>query len=74
MPPSTRRRRLLKLAKRCVWWKPPAETLRDTPFFLAHVMTFGTWNDACALRSLFTSEKLRSALASAPHRQHSFLG
>lgn len=54
------------MARRCVWWKPPEETLKDPVNFIAHVMTFGDWDDARLLRSLYSEDELRAALRDAP--------
>jgi hypothetical protein len=59
-------RSLRTLARKCVWWKPPEETLREPGLFIAHVMTFGGWDDALLLRSSFSEEELCAALREAP--------
>jgi len=33
------------LARRLIWWKPPAEALRQPERLLAQVMKLGTWED-----------------------------
>jgi hypothetical protein len=45
---------LVRVAKRMVWFKPPEETLEDTAFFLAHVMTYGTVEDVVTAKKYYT--------------------
>jgi hypothetical protein len=54
------------VARRVVWFKPPEEALADPFHFLAHVMTYGTPEDLCALRDVATSDDYREALDHAP--------
>ncbi len=56
---------LRAVARRVVWFKPPEETLRDTVFFLNHVMTFGDVDDVVTMRRHFDDETLREALRCA---------
>ncbi len=56
---------LRAVARRVVWFKPPEETLRDTVFFLNHVMTFGDVDDVITMRRHFDDETLREALRCA---------
>ena len=56
---------LLRVAKRMVWFKPPAETLRDPVLFLNHVMTWGTVHDIRVARSCFDEADFRAALRQA---------
>ena len=56
---------LRAVARRVVWFKPPEETLRDTVFFLNHVMTFGDVDDVVTMRRHFDDEALRDALRRA---------
>ena len=57
---------LLKVAARVVWFKPPAETLADPPYFLAHVMTYGTVEDLRALEGVAGEREFAEALEQAP--------
>ncbi len=54
------------VARRLVWWKPPAEALADSERFLAQVMTFGTIDDLSVVRQRFTDDDLRAVLFHAP--------
>ncbi|HQS83701.1 MAG TPA: hypothetical protein PLY23_02160 [Alphaproteobacteria bacterium] len=36
---------LLQVAQRLVWFKPPQEALDHPYIFMAHVMTYGTFED-----------------------------
>lgn len=53
---------LLRVARRMVWFKSPAETLADPLLFLSHVMTCGTVGDLRVVRAHFTDDQLRQAL------------
>ena len=57
--------RLLRVAKRMVWFKAPEDTLRDPVFFLNHVMTWGTVDDIRVARSFFDEDDFRTALRQA---------
>ena len=57
---------LLAVAKRVVWFKDPTETLADPVHFLAHVMTYGTIEDLCALKGVVEQNDYREALEQAP--------
>ena len=61
-----RNRQLRRVARRCLWWLPPSRSLADLSHFLAHVMTYGTWEDSQVIRCQFTQEELLAALKSAP--------
>lgn len=62
---ASRDAELRAVARKVVWFKPPEETLRDTVFFLNHVMTFGDVDDVVAMRRHFGDEALRDALRRA---------
>lgn len=57
---------LLNVARRVVWFKDPADTLKDPIFFLVHVMTFGTMEDLAALRGIVDTADFCEALERAP--------
>lgn len=57
---------LLNVARRVVWFKDPAETLADPVYFLAHVMTYGTAEDFCAIQKVVEPKEFRDALEQAP--------
>jgi hypothetical protein len=57
---------LLAVAERVVWFKPPAEALADPIHFLAHVMTYGTVEDLCALQDVVGPDEFREVLDHAP--------
>lgn len=57
---------LLKVARRVVWFKEPADALSDPVHFLAHVMTYGTVEDLRAIREVVSREELLEALEQAP--------
>jgi hypothetical protein len=57
---------LLDVAKRCVWFQPPEETLNDTPFFVAHVLTYGVHDDIVTMRKYVPDAQLIGALEEPP--------
>jgi hypothetical protein len=68
------------IAERVVWWKPPAQALADQRYFLAHVMTSGTFDEVRCVRGHFPPEAFRAAgrqpvshVARAAHRTLSHL-
>ena len=56
---------LRRVAKRTVWFQPPAETLSDPVLFLCHVMTYGMPEDLKVVRASFSDDDLREALRHA---------
>ena len=57
---------LLAVARRVVWFKPPAEALEGQAEFLAHLMTYGDVEDLRVARRHFTEDDFRSVLDSPP--------
>lgn len=57
---------LLNLARKCVWFKHPDQTLRYPEHFIAHVLTYGTAEDILVLKKYYSDDKLREALEQAP--------
>lgn len=57
---------LLRVARRVVWFKEPAEALADPLHLLAHAMTYGSIEDIAALQAVVGKEGLREALERAP--------
>ncbi len=57
---------LERVARRCVWFQEPEDTLSDPVHFVAHVLTFGTHDDVKVLRLHVTDDELRAALDTAP--------
>ncbi len=56
---------LLAVAKRVVWFKPPATTLGDDVFFLNHLMVYGTLEDVAVTRERYDDDDFRRALRNA---------
>ena len=56
----------LEVARRVVWFKEPADTLKNPVHFLAHVMTYGTLRDLRCLAPIISPEDWHNALKSAP--------
>lgn len=57
---------LLRLARRCVWFRAPAEALADPIHLAAHVLAHGMAEDVAVLRRHIGSEGLIEALRHAP--------
>ncbi len=56
---------LLAVAKRVVWFKPPAATLADDVFFLNFLMVYGTPEDLIVARQRYNDDDFRGALRNA---------
>ena len=56
---------LLAVAKRVVWFKPPATTLADGIFFLNFLMVYGTVEDIIVARQRYDDDDFRGALRHA---------
>ncbi len=54
------------LARRLIWWKPPAETLDRPERLIAQVMTLGTWDDIQTARRQWGDDGFRRVLALPP--------
>ena len=54
------------VARRTVWFKPPAQALREPVHLIAHVLTYGTHEDVTTLRRYVSDEELRDAIDDAP--------
>lgn len=57
---------LERVARRCVWFRAPAEAVMNPPHFIAYVLTYGTHEDVATLRRCVDDDALRDALAKAP--------
>lgn len=57
---------LENVAARLVWWKPPAESLRDRAGLLAQLMVYGTPDDLAVARRYFPESAFRAVLAHPP--------
>ena len=66
MTPVSQTPELLDLARRIVWFEPPAEALADPVRFLAYLMTYGTAEDVAVGRRYFRPEDFREAIENAP--------
>ncbi|HEX4451864.1 MAG TPA: hypothetical protein VH143_13395 [Kofleriaceae bacterium] len=56
---------LEELARRYVWWKPPAESAANLGHLLCQVMQLGTQEDIAAARALVGDDAFRTALRAA---------
>ena len=66
MTPETHPPELLELARRVVWFEPPALALDDPVRFLAYLMTYGTAEDIAVARRSFSETDFCEALKKAP--------
>ncbi len=57
---------LIKVARRVVWFKEPAQALKEPVLFLSHVMTYGTPQDLAALQGVVGKKEFREVLDHAP--------
>ena len=62
-PPTPK---LIKVARRVVWFKEPEQVLAEPLPFLAHLMNYGTPRDLAALQGLVGQEEFREVLDHAP--------
>lgn len=56
---------LERLARRYVWWKPPAEAVTTPDRIIAQVMNIGDFDDAQALANSVGDDVLRGVLRAA---------
>jgi hypothetical protein len=54
------------VARRIVWFEPPAEALADPVRFMAYAMTYATHEDMRILRAHVSDAEFREALDHAP--------
>lgn len=54
------------IARRVIWFEPPAEALTDPIRFMAYAMTYATHEDMCVLRRYVSDADFREALERAP--------
>ena len=54
------------VARRTVWFKPPAEAIESPIHFIAHVLTYGTHEDVVTLRKYISDDELAEAVEHAP--------
>ena len=54
------------LARRIVWFEPPAEALADPIRFMAYAMTYATVADLAVMRPYVSDDDFREALDKAP--------
>jgi hypothetical protein len=55
-----------EIAKRIIWFEPPAQALADPVRFLAYAMTYARHEDLRTLRHYVSADDFRSALDRAP--------
>jgi len=54
------------IAVRLIWWKSPAEAIKDPKRFLAQVMVYGTIKDIAAARKYFSDDDFLDVLKNPP--------
>ena len=57
---------LMQAARRCVWFKSPEEAVAFPAHLVAHILTYGAYEDVRALRRQLTDDDLREAIDHAP--------
>lgn len=57
---------LEEISRKVVWFKPPRQAIADTYHFIAHVLTYGTFDDVAVLRRFLSQDDLVDALDHAP--------
>ncbi len=55
-----------KVARRIIWFEPPAEALADPVRFMAHAMSHATHDDMKVIRRYVSDDDFREALDRAP--------
>lgn len=65
-PEMTEEAKVSALARRLIWWKPPADALADPHRLLAQVMKLGTWNDILEAKRYWPRSAFCDALRHAP--------
>jgi hypothetical protein len=66
MKPLPLTEELARVAARTVWFQSPQEALSDPLHFIAHVLTYGTYEDVATLRRYVSDEDLARAIHDAP--------
>ena len=66
MKPFPHTAELAHLAKRLEWFKSAGDALKDPYHFVAHVLTFGTFEDVTVLRQHLSTSDLKDAIDHAP--------
>jgi hypothetical protein len=56
---------LRRIARTYVWWKEPAQSLKESRHFLLYVMQYATWSDATTVLEVFGRNSFAKALRSA---------
>jgi len=57
---------LRALARRIVWFEPPAKSLREVNRFLTYAMTYATSEEMARIRRFVSDSELKAALRAAP--------
>ena len=57
---------LENVARKLLWWKEPAEALRDPVRFVAQVMALGTWSDVQTVDAVLGRDSFRRVLDDPP--------
>lgn len=66
MKPLPHTPELEAVARNTVWFKSPAEAIDQSYHFVAHVLTYGVYEDVATLRKYVSDDELREAIDHAP--------
>lgn len=66
MKPLPHTPELEAVARNTVWFKPPAEAIDQPYHFVAHVLTYGIYEDVATLRRCISDDELWEAIDHAP--------
>ena len=61
MKPLPHTPELEAVARNTVWFMPPAEAIADSFHFIAHVLTYGVYEDVSILRKYISDEDLKGS-------------
>lgn len=57
---------LAAVARRCIWFKKPADAIANPVQFAAYVLTYGTHEDVEELRKQLSDDDLQEVIENAP--------
>jgi hypothetical protein len=66
MKPLPHKNDLLTVARRVIWFEPPAKALADPIRFLAYLMTYGTLEEIAVVQRYLDLDDFKEALEHAP--------
>jgi len=66
MPSTEASQRLLQIARKLLWWKPPEQSVGDPIDLACRIMTYGTWDDVLLAQDELGTDLFHEALRRAP--------